>query len=64
MVDLGVLPSFSIQVIDENVVELKNEVPASENEELVFSGEKRRHMATSWLWRSSLWLSFFPLEAL
>ena len=39
MVELRIFPSVGLKVVEEDIVELQDEVPASKNEELVLVGK-------------------------
>ena len=62
MADLWVGPSFGFKIIDEQVVELQNEVPSSENKELILLGDQTGEMAASRLRWISFGFGFFPLK--
>ena len=62
MVDFWVIPCFGFKIIDEDVVELGDEVPSSEDEEFIFLGQEGCQVTTSGFGRVTFCFDFSPFE--
>ena len=62
MIDFGVIPCFSFKIVHEDVIELSDEVPSSEDEKFVLLGQEGGQVATSGFGRVAFCLGFSPFE--
>ena len=64
MVHLRVVPSLSLEVVDKQVIELRDEVPPSKNQQFVLLSQQTCQVSTSRLRWVSLCLRLPPLESI
>ena len=63
MGNFRILPGFIFQIINENIVELKVEVPSTEDHHLRLMGHYCGNMTSSWFWWVSFWFWFSPFKS-
>lgn len=64
MTQFGVSPGLSLEIIDEEVVELQDKVPTSKNEEFILLGEQTGNVSSSGFRRVTLGLGFSPFKGI
>lgn len=63
MTDFWILPSLIFNIIDKEVIKLKNEVPSTKNKKLILASKQACSVTTSRLWWISFCFRFSPLES-